>query len=71
MKIKIGDRVKKTYGTSSFCGIVTNIFGSHLEIKRDDGMRGGGRNGDWIIICEDIEILPRNIYCGDRNKKEV
>ena len=73
MEIKIGDRVKVNYNNKalSFSGVVTKAWFGGVEIKRDDGLRGGGRNGDWITSAEDIEVIPRNTYCGDRNKKEV
>ena len=78
---KTGDRVVSHGGNDHFDGKGTivkilTIPNEMVEvhIKRDDGHRGGGPNGEWRYILRNnqtLTVLPRNVFQGERQMKHA
>lgn len=54
-EFKPGQRIKairNDFNTPEFTGEIIEADGRYLEVKRDDGVSGGGNNGGWLCLPE-------------------
>lgn len=67
-EIHIGDKVQGIFGDQKtgrqviYTGIVTLIVDTTLYVRRDDGISGGGHDGEWI--CNRTYDGASNPYWG-------
>ena len=78
---KIGDRVVSHGGNDHFNGkgTIVNVIREgneviEVQIKRDDGVFGGGQYGTWRYVLRQnkpLMVLPRNVFQGERQMKHA
>lgn len=59
-KLKIGMRIKcKKYLEKEFTGIIVDDWDGIINIKRDDGLRGFGKDRSWLVSTNEatFELL--------------